>query len=216
MATRRRRSWLACWGLLSNFLARRAVFAADFYSTVRWLVKHLYCDSDMNCRWIDIPGSTNERGWRKTRCTRCGHVTAHWPAGPNDEHVRECPVPQFSAWFCHVVSAATGRDISYVIMAVRFVRVMALSYFLRSWCGQPGSVLSGMLKEIAPQYSLAVSCGSCRQHQDEMNSGGPKWCSDNLDVIVGWLKSSATERGLPFSDLAARALVRRAIATAHL
>ena len=44
---------------------------------------------------------------------------------------------------------------------------------------------------------------------------GCDWCQANIDEIVGWLRESAAERGLPFVDAAGRLLVRRAIANAR-
>jgi predicted Fe-S protein YdhL (DUF1289 family) len=48
-----------------------------------------------------------------------------------------------------------------------------------------------------------------------MDAHGCDWCEANSDEIVGWLRESAAERGLPFLDVAARLLVRRAIANAR-
>ena len=48
-----------------------------------------------------------------------------------------------------------------------------------------------------------------------MEAEQPGWCEANIEEIVGWLRESAAERGLPFVDIAARLLVRRAIANAR-
>lgn len=48
-----------------------------------------------------------------------------------------------------------------------------------------------------------------------MDTNGVEWCAANLEEIVGWLRESAAERGLPFLDAAGRVLVRRAIANAR-
>jgi hypothetical protein len=50
---------------------------------------------------------------------------------------------------------------------------------------------------------------------DKMEAEQPGWCEANIEEIVGWLRESAEERGLPFVDIAARLLVRRAIANAR-
>jgi hypothetical protein len=50
---------------------------------------------------------------------------------------------------------------------------------------------------------------------DKMEAEQPGWCEANIEEIVGWLRESAAERGLPFVDIAARLLVRRAIANAR-
>lgn len=44
---------------------------------------------------------------------------------------------------------------------------------------------------------------------------GCDWAEANIGEIVGWLRESAAERGLPFLDVAGRVLVRRAIANAR-
>ena len=48
-----------------------------------------------------------------------------------------------------------------------------------------------------------------------MDANGCGWCEANIEEIVGWLRESAAERGLPFVDMAGRMLVRRAIANAR-
>ena len=48
-----------------------------------------------------------------------------------------------------------------------------------------------------------------------MEAEQPGWCEANIEEIVGWLRESAEERGLPFVDMAARLLVRRAIHNAR-
>ena len=58
-------------------------------------------------------------------------------------------------------------------------------------------------------------CNSRATHMDKMEAEQPGWCEANIEEIVGWLRESAEERGLPFVDIAARLLVRRAIANAR-
>ena len=48
-----------------------------------------------------------------------------------------------------------------------------------------------------------------------MDANGCDWCDANIEEIVGWLRESAGERGLPFVDMAARLLVKRAIHNAR-
>jgi hypothetical protein len=48
-----------------------------------------------------------------------------------------------------------------------------------------------------------------------MDAHGCDWCESNIAVITGWLREEASKRGLPFLDVAARLLVRRAIANAR-
>ncbi len=62
---------------------------------------------------------------------------------------------------------------------------------------------------------LGGSCPNCDRRAKEMDANGPQWCAENLDTIVGWLRESAAERGLPFSAFVARRLVRAAILRAE-
>jgi hypothetical protein len=50
-----------------------------------------------------------------------------------------------------------------------------------------------------------------------MDAKGSDWCEspEGMAEIMGFLRESAAERGLPFLDLPARLLVRRAIANAR-
>jgi hypothetical protein len=50
-----------------------------------------------------------------------------------------------------------------------------------------------------------------------MDAKGCDWCEspEGMAEIMGFLRESAEERGLPFVDIAARVLVRRAIANAR-
>jgi hypothetical protein len=48
-----------------------------------------------------------------------------------------------------------------------------------------------------------------------MDANGCDWCEANIEEIVGWLRESAAQRGLPFLDVAARLLVKRAIHNAR-
>jgi predicted Fe-S protein YdhL (DUF1289 family) len=60
----------------------------------------------------------------------------------------------------------------------------------------------------------ALDC-KCAVRAFYMDEQGCDWCEANIEEIVGWLRESAEERGLPFVDIAARLLVRRAIANAR-
>jgi hypothetical protein len=47
---------------------------------MRLLDIHLHAHRIMNCLWQDIPDTTDERGWRRVQCLRCGlklHPTPH-------------------------------------------------------------------------------------------------------------------------------------------
>ena len=72
----------------------------------------------------------------------------------------------------------------------------------------PGTMLSKMLSKIG--INSTPNC-SCRRRAIEMNTKGPDWCEQNMDMIVGWLREESTKRKLPFVDFAGKILIQRAI-----
>lgn len=75
-----------------------------------------------------------------------------------------------------------------------------------------GTALKALLATIG--ITADNNC-SCNARAAEMDARGCDWCEANLDMIVGWLREEATNRGLPFLDAAGRLLVRRAIHNAR-
>lgn len=80
--------------------------------------------------------------------------------------------------------------------------------------GGPGAELHSLLRRLGLTSSGDCKCDKRAAHMDAMEASQPGWCESNIDEIVGWLRESAADRGLPFADIAARLLVRRAIANA--
>jgi hypothetical protein len=78
----------------------------------------------------------------------------------------------------------------------------------------PGTELAKLLAGW-PFYLTSTPDCPCREHAEQMNAWGPDECERQLPRIVAWLRDQASRRGLPFSDLAARLLIRRAIAKAR-
>jgi hypothetical protein len=76
----------------------------------------------------------------------------------------------------------------------------------------PGKELHGLLGRFGLTASGDCKCNS---RAALMDAKGCDWCEVNIEEIVGWLRESAAERGLPFLDVAARLLVKRAIANAR-
>ena len=76
----------------------------------------------------------------------------------------------------------------------------------------PGTELHALLGRFGLTASDDCKCNS---RAALMDANGCDWCEANIDEIVGWLRESAAERGLPFVDIAGRLLVRRAIANAR-
>jgi hypothetical protein len=78
--------------------------------------------------------------------------------------------------------------------------------------GLPGTELKKLLKKFF--VGEEQGCG-CNKRAAEMDRRGPDWCEQNIETIVGWLRSAAKLRKLPFVEFAARAIVRRAIKNAR-
>jgi hypothetical protein len=57
----------------------------------------------------------------------------------------------------------------------------------------------------------ARQCLTCKNREATMNLWGADKCERNIEIIVGWLKESAHENNLPFSERIARAFIRKAI-----
>jgi hypothetical protein len=164
----------------------------------------------MNCEWEDIPNTTDERGWRRTRCKRCGYETAPWPSGPNARHVKFCQ-PSIADRIAVAVSAMGVSPGTVKAMAIgfRLAKSMGMSFVVQPH-GGTGTILKGLLAGVPGGYALG-DCRECEQHRQQMDDWGPSGCRHHLDEIVGWLKQSAELRGLPFVEVAARCLVGRAI-----
>lgn len=79
----------------------------------------------------------------------------------------------------------------------------------------PGTELRLLLAAIRIKAAPDCKCNKRAAYMDKMEAEQPGWCEAHIDEIVGWLRESAAERGLPFLDVAGRVLVRRAIANAR-
>jgi len=79
----------------------------------------------------------------------------------------------------------------------------------------PGTALRSLLARFGITASENCKCNTRAAFMDRMELEQPGWCEANIDEIVGWLRESAAERGLPFVDMAGRLLVKRAIHNAR-
>lgn len=76
----------------------------------------------------------------------------------------------------------------------------------------PGTHLKRLLSLIGLHASADCKCTSRAAYMDAMEHQQPGWCSQNFEEIVSWMREAAHERGVVFIPLAARLLVRKAIA----
>jgi hypothetical protein len=68
-----------------------------------------------------------------------------------------------------------------------------------------------------PFRIVATADCKCTSRAAYMDAKGCDWCEspEGMAESMGFLREAAEERGLPFVDIAARLLVRRAIANAR-
>jgi hypothetical protein len=80
----------------------------------------------------------------------------------------------------------------------------------------PGTELKALLAGW-PFYIVSSPTCKCNARARYMDEKGCDWCEspEGMAEIMGFLRESAEERGLPFLDVAGRMLVRRAIANAR-
>lgn len=80
--------------------------------------------------------------------------------------------------------------------------------------GGPGTELKNLLARLG--FKSGSEC-ACNRHARQMNEWGVRGCDheDRIAQIVDWLDEEARTRGVPFSRLAARLLVRTSIRRAR-
>lgn len=68
------------------------------------------------------------------------------------------------------------------------------------------------LKKILTRFGIrpGKNC-KCERRARKMDQQGPKWCRENIDTIIGWLKEEANKRKLPFVNRLGKYLVNKAI-----
>ena len=80
----------------------------------------------------------------------------------------------------------------------------------------PGTELKSLLAGWPFRIVATPDC-KCTSRAAYMDAKGCDWCEspEGMAEIMGFLREAAEERGLPFLDLPARLLVKRAIANAR-
>lgn len=78
----------------------------------------------------------------------------------------------------------------------------------------PGTELKKLLAGWPFRIAAKATC-PCNARARLMDERGCDWCQEHIDEIVGWLGEEAAKRKLLFIPLAAKWLVRRAIANAR-
>lgn len=125
-------------------------------------------------------------------------------------------------------------DFSGGSVCVRCKRETRFPNSTRMCCGSPGCQptpaiiaanpasggVGSELKKLLAGWPFRIKAGTnckCNSRARYMDAEGIDWCEseEGMAEILGFLRESAQERGLPFVDVAARLLVRRAIANAR-
>ena len=107
-----------------------------------------------------------------------------------------------------------------IVHAMRSKEAMALVDLQIVPTTSNGGVGTELKRIIAWFVDKTGSCSACEERAAEMDRMGIAWCSNNVELIIAWLKEGAALRGLPFWPLAARGAINLAIyrarrATAH-
>ncbi len=74
-----------------------------------------------------------------------------------------------------------------------------------------GTELKNLIAKFGLKPGLNCKCG---QHIREMDRQGVDWSEQNIPVITGWLREEAQRAKLPFTEIGAKLLIRKAIANA--
>lgn len=77
--------------------------------------------------------------------------------------------------------------------------------------GGAGTELKNLIGKFGLRPGLNCKCG---QHIREMDSKGVEWCAENISTITEWLREEAQRAKLPFTEIGAKLLIRKAIANA--
>ncbi len=77
--------------------------------------------------------------------------------------------------------------------------------------GGAGTELKNLIAKFGLRPGLNCKCG---QHIREMDSNGVEWCEQNIETITSWLREEAERARLPFTEIGAKLLIKRAISNA--
>ncbi len=77
--------------------------------------------------------------------------------------------------------------------------------------GGAGTELKNLIARFGLKPGLNCKCG---QHIREMDAKGIEWCEQNILTITAWLREEAQRARLPFTEIGAKLLIKRAISNA--
>ncbi len=74
--------------------------------------------------------------------------------------------------------------------------------------GRAGTELKNLIARFGLKPGINCKCG---QHIREMDTKGVEWCTENIATITEWLREEAGRASLPFTEIGATLLIKRAI-----
>ncbi len=74
-----------------------------------------------------------------------------------------------------------------------------------------GTELKNLIERFGLKPGLNCKCG---QHIREMDHNGIGWCEQNIGTVTEWLRKEAQRAKLPFTEIGAKLLIKRAISNA--
>ena len=75
--------------------------------------------------------------------------------------------------------------------------------------GGVGSELKAILEAL---WITPASGCQCQANALTMDQKGPEWVRNNTETVLGWLRSAARKRGLPFFDAIGLVLIKQSLA----
>lgn len=119
-------------------------------------------------------------------------------------------------WICTICNnfisqQLVGDNPPYAICRKSKISFVNKKNVLESPASGVGTALKGLLNKIG--IKATPNC-SCNKRAKIMDQNGIEWCENNIDIILGWLKEEAVKRKLPFLEIGAKILIKKAISDA--
>lgn len=127
-----------------------------------------------------------------------------------------CAAEGIEQWLCNSCVIADHGGFVYADENHPAAPAAIKSHASKQNASGPGAELHSLLRRLGLTSFGDCKCDKRAAHMDAMEASQPGWCEANINEIVGWLRESAEERGLPFTSAAGRILVRIAIRNARI
>jgi hypothetical protein len=117
-----------------------------------------------------------------------------------------------NGYYDELMSSGTIGMEEVLLVEDKVYRKLVAKYNSKPTPRGPGTELKKLLSKLG--LKPAPNC-QCNARILLMNGRGVDWCAANIDIIVGWLREEATRAKLPFVEVGARLIVKRAIRNAR-